>query len=110
MLKLGITEKNELVGMEFNFGAHSLTFCLLRPGTLRVPGHFFEIVFVFAKESFPPLDSICGKCYTERALRAPLSGGAFLRRSLYEEERKNAHGQVASARWRGDHDRAGEAP
>ena len=46
MLKLGITEKNELVGMEFNFGAHSLTFCLLRPGTLRAPGHFFEIVFV----------------------------------------------------------------
>ena len=28
MLKLGITEKNELVGMEFNFGAHSLTFCV----------------------------------------------------------------------------------
>lgn len=24
MLKLGITEKKELVGMEFNFGAHSL--------------------------------------------------------------------------------------
>ena len=46
MLKLGITEKNELVGMEFNFWAHSLTFCLLRPGTLRVPGHFFETVFV----------------------------------------------------------------
>lgn len=41
MLKLGITEKNELVGMEFNFGAHSLTFCLLRPRDFAGSGAFF---------------------------------------------------------------------
>ena len=47
MLKLGITEKNELVGMEFNFWGAFFDFCLLRPRDfLRVPGHFFEIVFV----------------------------------------------------------------
>ena len=46
MLKLGITEKKRTGRNGIQLWGAFFDFCLLRPGTLRVPGHFFETVFV----------------------------------------------------------------
>ena len=46
MLKLGITEKKRTGRNGIQLWGAFFDFCLLRPGTLWVPGHFFEIVFV----------------------------------------------------------------
>ena len=85
----------------------SNTFYFIHAGTLlilnAVSGGLFVLYWLFRqwKAALTGFRRLSGQ---------PLSGGAFFRRSLYEEERKNVHGQVASARWRGDRDRAGEAP
>ena len=51
MLKLGITGKNELVGVKFNFGAYSLIFACYAPGLFGFRGIFLKLCLLSPAKS-----------------------------------------------------------